>query len=203
MEIIIPVVIAIITSVVGPAIVEWVKKRRENKPKDPLGDAIQHNSVIEHQLDLIFKELECDQVYIAQFHNGGHFYPTGKSIQKFSVFYEVVTPGTPSLKTIFQNIPVSLFSRPLSMLYENGEIAVEDTTHMIDEVGLESFCPASLYKSIYLLTLTDLDDRIIGVMGIYYSEKKHKITKDEWIFIRQKIGAIGNIMSNYLNNKRK
>ena len=40
-------------------------------------------------------------------------------------------------------------------------------------------------------------------MGIYYSEKKHKITKDEWIFIRQKIGAIGNIMSNYLNNKRK
>ena len=203
MELLAPIVIAIITSVVGPAIVEWVKKRRENKPKDPLGDAIQHNSVIEHQLDLIFKELDCDQVYIAQFHNGGHFYPTGKSIQKFSVFYEVVTPGTPSLKTTFQNIPVSLFSKPLSMLYENGEIAVEDTTHMIDEAGLESFCPASLYKSIYLLALTDLDDRIIGVMGIYYSEKKHKITKDEWIFIRQKIGAIGNIMSNYLNNKRK
>jgi hypothetical protein len=41
------------------------------------------------------------------------------------------------------------------------------------------------------------------VMGIYYTHKKHKITKDEWIFIRQKIGAIGNIMSNYLHNKRK
>lgn len=203
MELLVPIVIAIITSVVGPAIVEWVKKRRENKPKDPLGDAIQYNGVIEHQLDLIFKELECDQVYIAQFHNGGHFYPTGKSIQKFSVFYEVLTPGTPSLKTTFQNIPVSLFSKPLSMLYENGEINVEDTINMADELGLESFCPASQYKSIYLLSLTDLDDRIIGIMGIYYSEKKHKITKDEWIFIRQKIGAIGNIMSNYLNNKRK
>jgi len=202
MELLVPIVIAIITSVVGPALVEWVKKRRENKPKDPLGDAIQHNGIIEHQLDLIFKELDCDQIYIAQFHNGGHFYPTGKSIQKFSIFYEVVSPGTPSLKTTFQNIPVSLFSKPLTTLYEKGEIAVEDTS-IVSEIGLESFCPPELYKSIYLLTLTDLDGRIIGVMGIYYSEKKHRITKDEWIFIRQKIGAIGNIMSNYLNNKRK
>ncbi len=30
-------------------------------------------------------------------------------------------------------------------------------------------------KSIYLLSLTDLDGRIIGVMGIHYIEKKHKI----------------------------
>ncbi len=120
MELLAPIVIAIITSVVGPAIVEWVKKRRENKPKDPLGDAIQHNSVIEHQLDLIFKELECDQVYIAQFHNGGHFYPTGKSIQKFSVFYEVLTPGTPSLKTTFQNSVTSTRTHNLGNVFLIG-----------------------------------------------------------------------------------
>ncbi len=203
MELLVPIVIAIITSVVGPAIVEWVKKRRENKPKDPLGDAIQHNEVIEQQLDAMLHELDCNQIYIAQFHNGGHFYPTGKSIQKFSIFYEVTTPDAPSIKGIFQNIPASLFSKPLALLYEKGEIAVEDTITMSADLGLESFCPNHTYKSVYLLTLTDLDGRIIGVMGIYYTEHKHKITKDEWIFIRQKIGAIGNIMSNYLNNKRK
>ena len=202
MEIIIPVVIAIITSVVGPAIVEWVKKRRENRPKDPLGDAIQYNEVIEQQIDGMLKELECNQIYIAQFHNGGHFYPTGKSIQKFSIFYEVTTPDAPSIKGTFQNIPASLFSKPLSILYEKGEILIEDTSTMNIDLGLESFCPSSAYKSVYLLTLTDLDDRIIGVMGIYYTEEKHKIVKDEWIFIRQKVGAIGSIMSNYLNNRK-
>jgi hypothetical protein len=202
MELLIPIVIAVITSVVGPAIVEWVKKRKENKPKDPLADAIHHNNIIEQQLDLMLKELECDQIYIAQFHNGGHFYPTGKSIQKFSIFYEVTTPESLSIKGIFQNIPVSLFSKPLSILYEAGEILVEDVTVMSSELGLESFCPDSQYKSIYLLTVKDLDNRIVGIMGIYYSHKKHKINKEEWIFIRQKIGAIGNIMSNYLHNKR-
>ena len=202
MELLVPIVIAIITSVVGPAIVEWVKKRRENKPKDPLGDAIQHNEVIEQQLDAMLNELDCNQIYIAQFHNGGHFYPTGKSIQKFSIFYEVTTPDAQSIKGIFQNIPASLFSKPLTLLYEKGEIAVEDTITMSADLGLESFCPNHTYKSVYLLTLTDLDGRIIGVMGIYYTERKHKITKDEWIFIRQKIGAIGNLLSNYLNNKK-
>ena len=202
MEIIIPIVIAIITSVVGPAIVEWVKKRRENKPKDPLGDAIQHNEIIEQQLDNMLKELECNQIYIAQFHNGGHFYPTGKSIQKFSIFYEVTTPDAPSVKGTFQNIPASLFSKSLSILYEKGEILIEDTSTMAMDLGLESFCPSSIYKSVYLLTITDLDGRIIGVMGIYYTEEKHRIVKDEWIFIRQKVGAIGSLLSNYLYNKK-
>jgi len=202
MELLIPIVIAIITSVVGPAIVEWVKKRRENKPKDPLGDAIQHNEIVEQQLDAMLKELECDQIYIAQFHNGGHFYPTGKSIQKFSIFYEVTTPDAPSIKGVFQNIPVSLFSKPLVLLYENGEIIVEDTLTMNVNLGLESFCTDNTYKSVYLLNLTDLDGRIIGIMGIHYTKEKHKITRDEWIFIRQKMGAIGNLLSNYLNNKK-
>ena len=202
MDLIIPVVIAVITSVVGPAFVEWIKKKKENKPKDPLSDAIVYNETIEHQLDLMLEELGCDQIYIAQFHNGGHFYPTGKSIQKFSIFYEVSTPNIPTLKTTFQNIPVSLFSKPLYILHETGEITVADTSTMSEEVGLEMFCPANLYKSIYLLTLRDLDDQIVGIMGIYYVHKKHKINKEEWIFIRQKTGAIGNIMSNYLHNKR-
>jgi hypothetical protein len=203
MELLIPIVIAIITSVVGPALIEWIKKRKENKPKDPLGDAINYNSIIDHQLDTMLNELDCDQIYIAQFHNGGHFYPTGKSIQKFSIFYEVTTPEATSIKGIFQNIPVSLFNKPLSILYEKGEILAEDINNIPSEYGLETFCADGQYKSVYLLAIHDLDNRIIGVMGIYYTNKKHKIVKDEWVFIRQKLGAIGNIMSNYLYNKRK
>ena len=200
MEILIPVVIALITSVLGPVLLEWVKAKVDKKKADPLPESIRYNEQIEHQLDLMLDELECDQIFIAQFHNGGHFYPTGKSIQKFSIFYEVLNPNIESVKNIYQNIPVSLFNKPLSELYENGEVIIEDAEST--NSYLLNTTTGGKCKSIYLLALTDLDGRIIGVMGIHYIEKKHKIVKDEWIYIRQKTGAIGNIMSNYLHSKR-
>ncbi len=126
MEILIPIVIALITSVFGPVLLEWAKSKFRRKQSDPIPDAIKYNEQIEHQLDLILNELECDQIFIAQFHNGGHFYPTGKSIQKFSIFYEVLNPNIESVKNVYQNIPVSLFNKPLSELYEHGEVIVED-----------------------------------------------------------------------------
>jgi hypothetical protein len=200
MEILIPVVIALITSVLGPVLLEWIKAKVDKKKADPLPESIKYNEQIEHQLDLMLDELDCDQIFIAQFHNGGHFYPTGKSIQKFSIFYEVLNPNIESVKNIYQNIPVSLFNKPLSELYENGEVIIEDAEST--NSYLLNTTTGGKCKSIYLLALTDLDGRIIGVMGIHYIEKKHKIVKDEWIFVRQKIGAIGNIMSNYLHSKR-
>ena len=200
MEILIPIVIALITSVFGPVLLEWAKSKFRRKQSDPIPDAIKYNEQIEHQLDLIFNELECDQIFIAQFHNGGHFYPTGKSIQKFSIFYEVLNPNIESVKNVYQNIPVSLFNKPLSELYEHGEVIIEDAEH--NNSYLLNTTTGGKCKSIYLLSLTDLDGRIIGVMGIHYIEKKHRIVKDEWIFIRQKVGAIGNIISNYLHNKK-
>ena len=124
-QIIVPIIIALTTSIFGPLLVKWVEKKFINKTNDPLRDAIQHNEIIEQQLDAILQEVDCDQIYIAQFHNGGHFYPTGKSIQKFSVFYEITTPETNSLKTLFQNIPVSLFSKQFSLLYEKGELLLK------------------------------------------------------------------------------
>jgi hypothetical protein len=200
MEILIPIVIALITSVFGPVLLEWAKSKFRRKQSDPMPDAIKYNEQIEHQLDLILNELECDQIFIAQFHNGGHFYPTGKSIQKFSIFYEVLNPNIESVKNIYQNIPVSLFNKPLSELYEHGEVIIEDAEAA--NSYLLNTTTGGKCKSIYLLALTDLDGRIIGVMGIHYIEKKHKIVKDEWIFIRQKVGAIGNIISNYLYSKK-
>ena len=200
MEILIPVVIALITSVLGPVLLEWAKAKFKKKSTDPMPGAIKYNEQIEHQLDVILDELGCDQIFIAQFHNGGHFYPTGKSIQKFSIFYEVLNPNIESVKNVYQNIPVSLFNKPLSELYENGEVIIEDAE--ATNSYLLNTTTGGKCKSIYLLALTDLDGRIIGVMGIHYIEKKHKIVKDEWIFVRQKIGAIGNIMSNYLHSKK-
>jgi len=86
--------VALITAVFGPIAVAWAKKKFETLPtKDPLDESIELNKLVDEQIDNILEEMEANRVWIAQFHNGGHFYPTGKSIQKFSIFYEKFVPG--------------------------------------------------------------------------------------------------------------
>ena len=122
-EILGAIVVAFITAIVGPIVVTWVKTKLEKKShKTPMKEALETSTLIEAQMGDLMEEIDCDRIWIAQFHNGGHFYPTGKSIQKFSIFYEKTTPDTPSIQATFQNVPVSLFPKAMSTLYKEGEI---------------------------------------------------------------------------------
>ena len=101
------VVVAFITGILGPVIV-IVAKYYFNKYKvkaDMVTEALQTSERVMHKVDHIKEEFEADRVWIAQFHNGGHFYPTGKSIAKFSIVYESVDVNVPSTQSNFQNIP--------------------------------------------------------------------------------------------------
>ena len=120
------ITVALITAVIGPAVLEWIRLKFNKLPNKEslMKEAIDLNELVDHQLDGMMEILECDRIWIAQFHNGGHFYPTGKSIQKFSLFYEKVSPNTQSIQHIFQNIPVSLFPKALSKLYKDGELGI-------------------------------------------------------------------------------
>jgi len=87
------IIVALITAVIGPLLMTWFKNKLETKPtKSLVEEAIDLNELVSEQLEIIIDELEADRIWIAQFHNGGYFYPTGKSIQKFSIFYENITP---------------------------------------------------------------------------------------------------------------
>jgi len=196
------IAVALITAVIGPAVLEWVKLKFNKQPSKEslMKEAIDLNELVDYQLDNMIEVLECDRIWVAQFHNGGHFYPTGKSIQKFSLFYEKVSPGTQSIQHIFQNIPVSLFPKALSKLYKDGELGIlNSSTH--ENYDLHSFACDYGTKSFYMLAIDDLDDHFIGVIGIAYS-REHKLSKEEWIFIRQKVGAIGSLLTEYLNKKK-
>lgn len=205
MTVVTTIMVALITAIIGPIIVNWTRLKMEKKDnKTPMREALDASSIIDTQLENILNELECDRVWIAQFHNGGHFYPTGKSIQKFSIFYEKSTPNLPPLLHTFQNIPVSLFPRVLSKVYQDQEISVEDVSTAEDTYGLEYMTTQFGTKSMCAVGLYSLDNHLIGVLNISYKES-HKITRDEWILIRQKAGAIGTLLSEYLyaTNKKK
>lgn len=197
------VLVALITAVIGPAVLEWVRaklKRKESK-ESPVKEAIDVNELVDAQLDQLMEELNCDRIWVGQFHNGGNFYPTGKSIQKFSLFYEKLTPSIDPIQHVFQQIPVSLFPKSLAKLYKDGELAIVnyDTDEIYD---LNMFSKDHNTKSFYMLAIDDLDGHFIGVIGIAYTDKEHKLSKEEWIFIRQKAGAIGSLLTDYLYKKK-
>jgi len=196
------IVVALITAVIGPLIMAWVQLKLTNKPKvSPVKEAIDLNELVDNQLDMLMDELGCDRIWIGQFHNGGHFYPTGKSIQKFSIFYEKLTPSTSAIQHIFQQIPVSLFPKALSKLYKDGELGIVNyNTDETYDLGL--FAKEYNTKSFYMLAIDDLNDHFIGVMGISFNDKEHKLSREEWIFIRQKVGAIGSLLTEYLHKKK-
>jgi hypothetical protein len=198
------IAVALITAVFGPIMVNWVKLKMEKPDKrTPMREALEASTLIDNQLEAIMSELNCDRVWLAQFHNGGHFYPTGKSIQKFSFFYEKTSPNTLPIQHTFQNIPVSLFPRVLSKIYNDDEISIDDVSKVEDTIGLEYLTTQFGTKSICMLGVYSLDDHLIGVLGISFKES-HNMVRDEWSFIRQKVGAIGTLLSEYLyaNNKK-
>ena len=196
------IIVTLITAMLGPIAVVWVKDKLSKKStQTPMAEAISLNELVDNQIEDILDELECDRIWIAQFHNGGNFYPTYKSIQKFSIFYEKLSLNTSSIHPTLQNIPVSLFPKALSKIHNDGELAITNIESGEELHGLENIITPTQTKSLYMVGLYSLDKHLIGIMCISFNKKSHKLTKEEWIHIRQKVGIIGTLLSEYLYAK--
>ena len=82
-------------------------------------ETLKVSELINQKIEHIKDEFNADRVWVTQFHNGGNFYPTGKSMAKFSIMYETVNPGVSSVQSNFHNIPVNLFSKSINQLLQN------------------------------------------------------------------------------------
>ena len=116
MENLTSVLIAFITGVIGPIAVLYIKHlldKRKKKP-DMVMDTLRVSELVNSKIDHIKEEFGADRVWVAQFHNGGNFYPTGRSMAKFSIIYETVSLNASSIQSSFHNIPVNLFSKSIN-----------------------------------------------------------------------------------------
>ena len=192
------ILVVIISAVVGPLLVTRYRHYLNNKTKvDPIKSALQTNMLVDDQLEQIKDELDACRVWISQFHNGGNFYPTGKSIQKFSIFHEMYTPGVSSINDTFKNIPVSLFSKPISHLYSDGEILIPNYKKE-NYFGLKTFAEGTGAKSSYLFALNSINDEFIGTLGIEYCSRVKKLSEEQLNTARTKSISIGTLLSTYL-----
>lgn len=187
---------ALITSVLGPVSVYLVQlyslKKLKNQSKDPIKKSLSTSLLIENKIEDIRNKHKADRVWIDQFHNGGVFYPTGQSIQKFSMFYEAISLDTPSIKMMFQNIPVSLFSRSINELAEKEIIAISDFTKNNGvNNSLRYFSKETKCKSVYLFAIKSIDGRFLGILGLDYVKRKTKLSEEEINEISVEVSSIG------------
>ena len=195
---------AFLTGVVGPILYLLVQKylqKEKNKGRDIVKENIVSVSLINNELEEIREEFKGDRVWIAQFHNGGSFYPTGKSIQKFSVFYEVVKAGVSSIAHTFSSIPCSLYPKTFEHLMVGEGIFIPDYKDpKVATYGLKGAAESVGTKSTYLVPLFTLDEKYIGNIGVDFVSKKKRLTKEELEYFQIKAGRIAGFLSSYLIN---
>jgi len=197
--------VAFITGVVGPLIYLYVEKQRNKlklKKIDTIQEAVGDSILIETELEDIREYFNSDRVWISQFHNGGNFYPTGKSIQKFSIFYEVAKKGVSSVSHTFNNIPCSLYPKAFDHMLngdQKGIFIPDYNDPKIATYGLKGAAESVGTKSTYVIPMFTLDEKFIGTIGLDYVSKKRKLTKDEWETFQIKAGRVSGYLSSYLD----
>jgi len=195
-----PVIVAFITGVLGPIILLYLKNILEKKkPNDMVKDTLRVSELVTTKIEQIKEEFDSDRVWITQFHNGGSFYPTGKSMAKFSIIYESVAPGATSIQSNFHNIPVNLFSKSINQLLEYDLIEVPDykneETHTF---GLRYVAQDTGCKSGYLFAIKTIEGKFIGTLGLDYTKKKHKLDEESIIQLQVHASSLGGVLMTHL-----
>jgi len=194
------IVVAFLTGILGPVVLVLLKTyldKRKSKP-DMIKETLKVSELVTHSIDEIREEFKADRVWITQFHNGGNFYPTGKSIAKFSVIYETVNVNVTSIQTNFRNIPVNLFSKSINELLDNNKIIIPDyKDESIATFGLKYVAETTDCKSGYLFAIKTIDDKFIGTLGLDYTKQKLNLSQQSINEIEKHASALGGVLMTY------
>jgi hypothetical protein len=200
MENYVGIIIAFITGVIGPILVLYIKSKLEKKEKpDMVKETLRVSELVTNKIENIKEEFNADRVWITQFHNGGNFYPTGKSMAKFSIMYETVHPGVQSVQNNFHNIPVNLFSKSINQLLSNDVIEVADfKDETIATYGLKYIAEDTGCKSGYLFAIKTIDDKFIGTLGLDYTKRKTRLDAESINHLQVHATALGGVLMTHL-----
>ena len=197
------VMVAFLTGVLGPILIMFIKHYLDYKKKqkpDMVMDTLRVSELINSKIEHIKEEFDADRVWVSQFHNGGNFYPTGKSMAKFSIMYETVGQYAQSVQTNFKNIPVNLFSKSINELLNNDAIEISDyTNEEIPTFGLKYIAEETGCKSSYLFAIKTIEDKFIGVLSVDYTKDKKDLNVEEITYLQVHASSIGGVLMSYLN----
>lgn len=203
-ELIGTIIVALITALFGPAIVEYIKiksSKTEKEEADPVKKELEQSCVIVEEIEEIRQHLNADRVWITVIHNGGHFLHSNKSIQKFSVMHEVSKPGVSSIGMVFKNIPISLFSKSVQQLMSGDIINIPNVDDPnVSTFGLKPAFESVGTKSAVSKGLMDIaTDSLIGTIGVDYLTP-HKLTEEELNYFKLRSDRMSGYISTFIKD---
>jgi hypothetical protein len=166
-----PLLAAFLTGIAGPVGLTYVKHKLRLKNKQieirrtDFETVIETQDLINSSLNKLQERFNLDRIWIAQFHNGGHFYPGNKSMKKMSVTFESSAPGVATDIMKMQNLPVSFFSASLQKLNSGGDSVVTDI-YSEEDHALRSFWENRGANTVYIFPIRCLEGGFIGILGV-------------------------------------
>ena len=198
------IIVAVITAVIGPAVMEYIKLRFKSKEQitDPIKREVEYTRVINDEIEDIREFFKGDRVWIVMYHNGGNFLSHDKSMKKFSMMYENCKSGVPTVAHTFTNLPVSLYTRATEEILTKKHIYIPDYSDpSVPTFGLRGAGESTGSKSSYSVGLFDIkSENCIGILGIDFIRKK-ALNEDQIHILNERTQRIAGYLSNYLLSK--
>lgn len=164
------IIVALITGFISPIslqLMQHLMRRKTEKKKHTLdqNEAIKKDELVTSKLRTLMEKYNCDRVWVAEFHNGGHTY-SGKSFQRFSTTYEVVNHGIAPEAVNTQNIPTSIFSLFFKKLGDIGYYQTENVKKTDDPMSfaMQSFWENRGVSNFICLSIKDIEGNFVGFL---------------------------------------
>ena len=189
-------IISVLTGVVSAATAVlgvWLKIKFDEKRDKQLNyDPQLHGNVIT-ALDFVIDETDADRAYILEFHNGEHYF-SGRSQQKLSCTYEVVSEGISVESHNIQNIRVSNFHGLVKSIAQGETFTCKDVDEYNDDMSFKAFLQGKGVKSMFARPVKTLNGKIIGVIILEYVKESRRWSQEAEEFLNKQT----RIISGYL-----
>lgn len=154
--------------------------------EEDLGKMIAVNDFIEDMR----QHYGFDRVSICQFHNGGKFL-NGKSMKKFSMTYEMASPGIEKIKRKYQNVMVSEFPRLFAAMLKTDFMII--TTESTDYPDLVREMEVNGIVQSVKVVIRGLRGDILGFISCHnignYNKKVSNSLRDNFIDVSNQISG--------------
>jgi hypothetical protein len=186
----IPLLIAFLTGILGPVLLVIVKhklfrkdKELEKRKKD-FRQSLEVQDLINSSLNNLLQKYNLDRLWIAQFHNGGNFWPGNKSMKKMSMTFESTAPGIAADIMKMQNLPVSFLSPILQKLTDKDITGITVDVYTEEDYALRSFWETRGVQTVYLFPIFCLESDFIGIFGVDFVKRDGFVTDEVYDQLR-------------------
>lgn len=185
---IISVLAGVVSSITAVAGVYFKLKYDEKKSKEFNYDPNQHSSIIT-ALDYVLTETEADRAYVLEFHNGEHYF-SGRSQQKVSCTYEVVSDGISAECHKIQNVRTSNFHGLVKDIASEKTFKCPNLDEYTEDIAFKSFLESKGVKSVFARPIKTLNGKILGVIGLEYVKENRAWGEQAEEFVKKQARVI-------------